>query len=125
MKAKSGASILLIILLVMYQDHTRAQSNGQNEKKQEVTKLHVHVSGSKADSLIGGADIYLESEEVNKSFTKNTITNGKGVGTLSNVPQGKVLIQITAEGWKTYGNHYTLDSSKKDINIILQPADKP
>jgi hypothetical protein len=36
------------------------------------------------------------------------------------IPQGKVLIQIVAPGWKTFGQYYDVDSDQQTIHIALE-----
>ena len=49
-------------------------------------------------------------------------TNGDGSVRVPAVPQGKILIQVIAPGWHTYGNWYDLEGKEEDsVEIKLDP----
>jgi len=43
---------------------------------------------------------------------------------LAQPPTGRVLIQVVAEGWKTYGHWYDLTDSKQVVKIHLDRPPK-
>ena len=50
-----------------------------------------------------------------------TRTNMEGVAKIPSVPQGKLLIQVIAKGYQTFGQEYQMDEEEKTIQIKLNP----
>jgi len=92
---------------------------------QNKTKLRITVSGKKSDGSmsIAGADVLLRSTD--GVFEANPSTDSKGVANVSQVPYGKVLIQVTAAGWKTFGQFYDLNRKEQTIPVELEPSPQP
>jgi len=53
--------------------------------------------------------------------TWETRTNTEGVAKVPSVPQGKVLIQVIAKGYQTFGKEFELDEEEQTIQIKLNP----
>ena len=87
------------------------------------TKLRITVSGKKSgsDVSVAGADVLVRSS--NGDFEANPTTDASGVASVSDVPFGKVLIQVTAAGWKTFGHTYDLNKKEQTVAIDLKPAE--
>jgi len=52
-------------------------------------------------------------------------TNEEGKATLSIVPLGSdVLVQVIAQGYRTYGEKYSVTTSQKEITIKMLPPDQ-
>ena len=49
----------------------------------------------------------------------NFKTNQDGSVKIPEIPQGKVLIQVIATGWHTYGKWYDLEKEEETISIKL------
>ena len=54
-----------------------------------------------------------------KKIEMNLKTNLSGVCHVPEIPQGKFLIQVIADGWKTYGEYYDVNQPEQTINISL------
>jgi hypothetical protein len=48
-------------------------------------------------------------------------TNQEGVAKIPPIPQGKILIQVIAKGYQTYGGTYEADEEEKTIEVKLNP----
>lgn len=48
-------------------------------------------------------------------------TSQEGVAKLPTIPQGKVLIQISAKNYQTFGETFDVDEENKTIDIKLNP----
>jgi hypothetical protein len=46
-------------------------------------------------------------------------TNQEGVARAPDIPQGKVLIQIVAPGWESFGQYYDVVQDQQTIHIEL------
>ncbi len=51
----------------------------------------------------------------------DTRTNTEGVVRLPSVPQGKVLIQVVAKGFQTFGKEFEILDPEKTVEIRLNP----
>lgn len=48
-------------------------------------------------------------------------TNQDGVAKIPPIPQGKILIQVIAKGYQTFGQTYEVEEEEKTIEIRLNP----
>ena len=93
----------------------------------EEVRLEVTITAEESGDPVTNATVYLKYEEkrfLRKDkkieFTSKTNDDGKAVFPL--VPEGRVLVQIVAKGWKTYGKYYELEGPKQTLEVKLQPA---
>ena len=93
----------------------------------EEVRLEVAITAEETGDPVTNATVYLKYEEkrfLRKDkkieFTSKTNDDGKAVFPL--VPEGRVLVQIVAKGWKTYGKYYELEGPKQTLEVKLQPA---
>ena len=54
-----------------------------------------------------------------KKIEMNLKTNQSGICHVPVIPPGKFLVQVIAEGWKTYGEYYDINQTEQKINIAL------
>ena len=50
-----------------------------------------------------------------------TRTNQEGVAKLPRIPHGKVLVQVIAKGYQTYGHTHEVNEAEKIIEVKLNP----
>ena len=48
-------------------------------------------------------------------------TNQEGAANIPEIPQGKILIQVIAKGYQTFGKTYDIDQDEKTVDIRLNP----
>jgi hypothetical protein len=106
-----------------------AQGDGSAASAPAVKKLTIEVSGGEKDVAVENASVYLKySEEKklrkDKKYALNVKTNRDGTAHIPDPPLGKVLIQVVADGWKTYGQYYVLNDSGTVIKIHLDRPTK-
>ena len=94
-----------------------------------VKKLTVEVSGGETNVAVENASVYLKYVEEkklrkDKKYALNVKTNRDGTAHIPDPPLGKVLIQVVADGWKTYGQYYVLNDSGTVIKIHLDRPTK-
>lgn len=106
--------------------HGKADKAKKSSDDPPMTKLRIHVVGSN-DKPVGSASIYVRFSESGGMFHKDKLaemnfkTNEDGSVKVPDVPQGKILIQVIAKGWHTYGRWYDVDSDEQAIEIKLEP----
>lgn len=110
-------------------DKPAAQSKDDKSKKSDdppTTKLKIHVVGSN-DKPVGSASIYVRFNEPGGVFHHDKLaemnfkTNEDGSVKVPDIPQGKILIQVVAKGWHTYGRWYEVETDEQAIEIKLEP----
>ena len=92
-------------------------------------RLRIEVSGGDKNVAVENASVYLKFTEErklgkDKKYELNVKTNRSGVAHIPDPPTGRVLIQIVAEGWKTYGKYYELTDPGEVIKIHLDRPPK-
>jgi hypothetical protein len=90
-------------------------------------RVTIEVTGGDKDTPVENASVYLKYVEErkigkDKKIEMNVKTNRDGMAHVPDAPLGRVLIQIVAEGWKTYGRWYDITDAKQPIRVHL---DKP
>jgi hypothetical protein len=107
-------------------DGKAAQQQAQNAP---ALRLTIVVTGGEKNVPVENASVYLKYVEERKikkdKVTElNVKTNRDGTAHIPEPQLGRVLIQVIAEGWKTYGRWYDLTDPKQTIEIQLQRPPK-
>ena len=93
-----------------------------------VTKLSIEVtslSGKPVDRagvivrFLGGRSVVKLGRKVRTTYEMRT--NQEGVVKVPSIPQGKILIQVIAKGYQTFGHTYDVAEEEKTIEIQLNP----
>ena len=90
-----------------------------------MTKLRIVVTGN--DKPVSNASVYVKYNEPGGLFHREKLaemsfkTNEDGSVKVPEVPRGKILIQVIAKGWHTYGKWYEIDTESETIQIKLEP----
>jgi hypothetical protein len=90
------------------------------------TKLRIHVTATDGKP-VGSASVYVRFPVAGGIFHKDKLselnlkTNEDGSAKVPDIPRGKILIQVVAKGWKTYGKWYDIDSDAITVEIKLEP----
>jgi hypothetical protein len=105
---------------------------GSTEKKDNksvepsMTKLKIRVE-TDSDKPIANASVYVRFYTMggllhhDKLAELNFKTNQDGSVKVPQIPQGKILIQVIAAGWHTYGKWYDVNQEEESIEIKLVP----
>lgn len=101
----------------------------QKDENASGKRLTIEVSGGDKNVAVENASVYLKFVEEkklakDKRYELNVKTNREGVAHIPDPPLGRVLIQIVAEGWKTYGKYYELSDPGVVIKIHLDRPPK-
>jgi hypothetical protein len=48
-------------------------------------------------------------------------TNQEGIASIPSIPQGKILVQVIAKGYQTFGQVYDVAEDEKTIEVKLNP----
>ncbi|HTR46709.1 MAG TPA: carboxypeptidase-like regulatory domain-containing protein [Verrucomicrobiae bacterium] len=100
----------------------------QNDKSsvQATTKIKIRVT-TDTDKPLANASVYVRFY-ISGGFLRheklaemNFKTNQDGSVKVPEIPQGKILIQVIAPGWHTYGKWYDVDQAEQSIVVKLSP----
>ena len=78
------------------------------------------------DKPVGNASVYVKYNEPGGLFHREKLaemnfkTNEDGSVKVPEVPRGKILIQVIAKGWHTYGKWYDIETDGETIQIKLE-----
>jgi hypothetical protein len=106
------------------QDKPTSSTKDSKPSDPTTTKLRIHVIAD--GKPVGNASVYVRFPVVGGIFHKeklselNLKTNEDGSAKVPDIPRGKILIQVVAKGWKTYGKWYDIDSEAMTIEIKLE-----
>jgi hypothetical protein len=92
-------------------------------------RLTIEVTGGEKAVPVENASVYVKyvEEHVIKKDKKvelNVKTNREGVAHVAEAPLGRALVQIIAEGWKTYGRWYDITDPHQVIKVRLERPPK-
>ncbi len=94
----------------------------------DMTKIRVEVrtlGGKPIDrasvriQFVEGRSVVKLGKKIIKSWELRT--NQDGVAKIPELPQGKMLVQVTAKGYQTYGETVDVNEEQKTIEVKLKP----
>jgi hypothetical protein len=93
------------------------------------SRVRIEVTGGDSNVPVDNASVYLKfrddaKKQKGKTNEQDLKTNQQGVARADDVPQGKILIQIVAEGWKPYGEWHDVDQDEQTIQVHLDRPPK-
>lgn len=120
-------SILNLIGLVVLGQALLGLTAGIALAEPPMTKITVHVTDPH-DKPVGSASViirFVSGHSVLKlgRGTKTEWelqTNQEGSITLPRIPQGKILVQVIAKGFQTYGENLDIDEQQKTVEVHLK-----
>lgn len=76
------------------------------------------------DKTVENASVYVKWVEKRTLWKDKRVewrlkTNRDGKAMVKEVPRGKILVQVIASGWKTYGKYYEVNQEEQTISIKL------
>jgi hypothetical protein len=106
----------------------QGSTDKKDDKSQEpgMTKLRIRVE-TDTDKPIANASVYVRFYTSggllhhDKLAELNFKTNQDGSVKVPEIPQGKILIQVIATGWHTYGKWYDVEKEEESVEIKLAP----
>ncbi len=93
------------------------------------SRITIEVTGGEKETPVENASVYvkyIEEHKIkkNKKLELNVKTNREGVAHVPDAPLGRALIQVLAEGWKSYGRWFDITDPKQTIKIRLERPPK-
>ena len=98
-------------------------------KSDTQVRITLEITGGDKEIPVENASVYFKYVEEhkikkNKTLEINVKTNREGIAHVPDAPLGRVLIQVIAEGWKSYGRWYDINDAKQVIKIHLERPPK-
>jgi hypothetical protein len=120
--AKKTLVMCAAVMLVLPQPIFAQETEKKTEKEKVNTILRIQVIGTDqgSEGAVEGADVYVKSEAEGVEYEREVSTSTKGIAKLNDVPRGKVLIQVTAEEWVTFGGRFEVNEEEQSIEITLK-----
>jgi hypothetical protein len=90
------------------------------------TKIRIHVTDAN-DKPVSNASVYVRYYEAGGFLRHEKLaelsfkTTQEGSVKIPPIPQGKILIQVIAKGWHTFGKWYDIDKEEESVSIKLEP----
>ena len=102
-----------------------SDAKSHTAKSDSMSRVTIEVSGGEKSVPVENASVYLKYVEEhavkkNKHVELNVKTNRDGTAHIPETPTGRVLIQVVADGWKTYGRWYDITEAKQTIKVRLE-----
>jgi hypothetical protein len=124
LRIKMGLPVLIVALAVG-QSAQEPDAKAHTGKNDPVSRVTIEVSGGEKEAPVENASVYLKYVEErkvlkNKKVELNVKTNRDGTAHIPEAPTGRVLIQVIADGWKTYGRWYDITDAKQTIKVHLE-----
>ena len=96
-----------------------------------MTKLTIHVVND-SDKPVDRASVmvkFVQGRDYIKlgkaiRITYELRTNQDGEASIPEIPQGKILIQIIAKGYQTYGQTLDINEAERTVDVKLNPPQK-
>lgn len=93
-----------------------------------LNRLTIEITGGDANKPVENASVYLKTVQERLIKDKRTEvqvkTDRRGIAHIPDAPTGRVLIQIVADGWKTYGQWHDVSEPQQVIKIHLERPPK-
>ena len=107
------------------QDKAKTPAKPKPQTPIPANRLTIEVTGGDKNVPVENASVYVKFVHErklakDKKYELNVKTNRDGITHVPGAPVGKVLIQVIAEGWKTYGRWYEITEPRQTIQIHLE-----
>jgi len=101
----------------------------QKIRPEAASRITIEVTGGTNEVPVDNASIYVKYVEEHalkkdKKLELNVKTGREGIAHVPNAPMGRALVQVIAEGWKTFGRWYDITETKQVIKIHLERPPK-
>jgi hypothetical protein len=94
----------------------------------EMTKIQVHVTNLEGRPVDRASVVvrFVEGHskiKLGKAIIEHweTRTDQQGIAKIPSLPQGKILIQVIAKGYQTFGKNFMIEVPEKTVDVKLNP----
>jgi hypothetical protein len=125
---KQNPRMFMLILLSLFlcpAPLAFSQSPSPAPAPRKTFTLQIEVTAGDPPEKIERAAVRVMSEKNGAEFKREIKTNKQGVASVSRVPEGKLVIQVVARQYDTFGDEYTLTEDNQTIKITLKKLGMP
>jgi hypothetical protein len=126
---------LILLLLASIAPYSRAQDTPASAPKTQtprpdaLNRITIEVTGGDNNVPVENASVYVKYIEERKLLKDKKLelsvkTNREGIAHVTGAKPGRVLIQIVADGWKTFGHWFDISDPKQTIKVHLDRPPK-
>ncbi|MGH9659742.1 MAG: hypothetical protein ACRD96_14430 [Bryobacteraceae bacterium] len=108
-----SVAFLLTALFVRADDTTKLRIEIRTLGDRPIDRASVIVK------FVEGRSVAKFGKQIRTSWELKT--NQEGVATIPPIPQGKIMVQVIAKGYQTFGNLYEIREPEKTLEIKLKP----
>ena len=101
----------------------------QTPRPDAPNRITIEVTGGDNNVPVENASVYVKYIDQrkllkDKKLELNVKTNREGIAHVPGAKPGKVLVQIVADGWKTYGRWFDITDPKQTLKVHLERPPK-
>jgi hypothetical protein len=101
----------------------------QTPRPEAASRITIEVTGGDNNVPVENASVYvkyIEERKIlkDKKLELNVKTSREGIAHVVGAKPGRVLIQIVADGWKSYGRWFDITDPKQTIKVHLDRPPK-
>jgi hypothetical protein len=124
---------LTLLLLGVVAPYSSAQNapapKTQTPRPGAASRFTIEVTGGENNVPVENASVYVKYIEERKLLKDKKLelsvkTNREGIAHVPDAKPGRVLVQIVADGWKTYGRWFDITDPKQSIKVHLERPPK-
>jgi hypothetical protein len=127
--------ILTLLLLGAFAPYSGAQNapapapKTQPPRPDALSRITIEVTGGDNNVPVENASVYVKYIEERKLLKDKKLelsvkTNREGIAHVPDAKPGRVLVQIVADGWKTYGRWFDITDPRQTIKVHLERPPK-
>ncbi len=125
MRERHQIVAVVALLIFIAAGFAAAQKDDKSSKDSNSTRLRIEVVAGEKEQPVDSASVYVKFQQErtllkDRKHEMNLKTNRDGVVKVPPIPRGKVLVQVIAQGWKTFGQWYEAKEEEQTIRIKLQ-----
>jgi hypothetical protein len=119
---RSKMVVALVLTVSMWLNAQGLALGDDNHPDEGTVKLKIHVTAGDGNKPAANASVYVRYEEnkKGKQAELDLKTNEDGTVKVPELPKGRMLIQVVAPGWKTFGKYYDLEKDEEEVTIHLE-----
>jgi hypothetical protein len=111
------------------QDAPPPEPKAQTQRPDAASRITIEVAGGDNNVPVENASVYLRYIQERKLLKDKKLelsvkTNREGIAHVPGAKLGRVLIQIVADGWKSYGRWFDITDPKQTIKVHLERPPK-
>jgi hypothetical protein len=123
---RSALTIVALLICLTYVAFSQTPSPTPTPKStpRKTFGIQIEVISDSA-AKVEGAKVILASEEEGVKFNKERRTTKEGVVNFSQVPQGRLKVQVVAKEFDTFGEIFNLTQDNQTIRITVKKRINP